>query len=76
MKRDLELFRDMMLMIELAEPRPVEGSPWQTLGIEGRSNDQILYHARMLVEQGFLYKDASNFETVGQRWGLCIQVSL
>ena len=62
MKRDLELFRDMMLMIELTERRPIEGSPWQSLGVEGRSHSDVLYHARMLLEQGYLYEDACNFQ--------------
>jgi hypothetical protein len=54
MKRDAELFRSLLLKIEQSEYDKEATNPWQQLLYEGCGPDEVGYHARMMIEQGFL----------------------
>ena len=65
MKRDSDLFREILLQVEALPPDDIEKSPWHIIDIAGRNIVEIRYHAQMLVEQGFLNVDAYNAWTSG-----------
>ena len=58
MRRNIALFREILLEIESAEsPNPDRSTPWYILNCSGQTHDVLQYHAKMLTEQNFLYED-------------------
>jgi len=69
MKRDMDLIRELMLLLE-ERPVPAVGIEWlapETLQVAGRSVEEIGYHLSLLEQAGFI--EAGGADTLGMRLG-------
>lgn len=53
MKRDMDLVRELLLLIE-KEIDPAEDTESPPAALEGRTHDEIVYHLTIMAEAGFL----------------------
>ena len=60
MKRDMDLVRDILFAIEASETDP---RAWIDLKLEGRSQQEVVYHVQLLGEAGLLI--AQDLQTIG-----------
>lgn len=67
MKRDMDLIRELMLLLE-DRPIPAFGIEWlapETIQVAGRGAAEIGYHLSLLVQAGFI--EAGGADTTGMR---------